>query len=78
MSHVKETLEKCLELVKAMEQKLNSDPDPHSTTSGQRLLYEIKSALEIVNHEAVQLPKDKREAALMKQVAQIYLGEITL
>ena len=79
MSHVEKTLIKCLDLVKTLNEKLGCEGQEYdSLTSGEVFQYDIESALKIVRHESIQVPLDVREAALMKQIAQLYLGEITL
>lgn len=68
MTHVEETLERCLEFVNNLNSTVSSDKLGDFSR-------DIQSALQIVKHESVQIPKDIKEAALMKQVAQMYLGE---
>ena len=78
MSHVENVLQKCYDLVKTIEKQMSGEQDLYTMTPGKQLLQDITSALQIVKHEAVQCPLDVKEAALMKTVAQMYLGEITI
>ena len=80
-THIVSTLKKCLNLVEMLETHVVGGDDAlnnYYTSHNALLRTSIVSAIEIAEHNAVQMPKSKREAQMMKLVAMNYLGEMTL
>lgn len=72
---VLETLRTVYELVQSLEKMFGHD-DEYSRTTGKSLLADIKSSIEIIEHDAVQIPRSVSEAQMMNLLSRNYLNEV--